>query len=183
MGTVVASERTKSGQTKRRRRREVPMVGLAYGLLGGPWAEAWLKARLAEGLNAAKGGTLFPARSISGWTHASADIAEANTILRQILMRYGLGAVEAAGFGTHSCKATVLSWCAKAGLKSEHRRLLGGHARPESAMSWSTPGTIWRHLCCTWRMCWIRSGVAASTRMPTDRGVGGHLVYCATGWV
>ena len=129
--TSAASEHMKSGQTRKRRRREVPVAGLARGLLGGPWAQKWLAARKAEGLEAAADGTLFPAKSRQGWTRASADIAEANATLLEFLIERGLGAAEASECGTHSCKATLLSWCAKGGVKSEHRRLLGGHARPK----------------------------------------------------
>eukprot|EP00972_Heterocapsa_arctica_P075691 11164176-Heterocapsa_arctica.AAC.1 len=32
---------------------------------------------------------------------------------------------------SHSCKATALSWAAKAGLRPGSRRLLGGHAKPK----------------------------------------------------
>ena len=131
--TTAQSEHTKSGQAAKRRRRAVPVAGLAYGLLGGPWAEAWLRARQAAGLDAAVDGTLMPARARGEWTRASPDIAEANAMLRSFI---GECVQEPAGgrFGTHSCKATLLSWAAKAGVKGESRRILGGHARPKDQM-------------------------------------------------
>ena len=65
------------------------------------------------------------------WTRASADVSEANGTLRRFLVEAGVRQEQADRVGTHGCKATALSWCAKAGVKSEHRRLLGGHARPK----------------------------------------------------
>eukprot|EP00959_Pyramimonas_sp_CCMP1952_P019751 417240-Pyramimonas_sp.AAC.1 len=44
--TAKDSEHVKTGQGKRRSRREAPLVGLALGLLGGPWAQRWLEATL-----------------------------------------------------------------------------------------------------------------------------------------
>eukprot|EP00971_Amphidinium_carterae_P264330 5243508-Amphidinium_carterae.1 len=38
-----------------------------------------------------------------------------------------MGAPRPAPFGTHSCKATLLSWAAKFGLPMDQRALLGGH--------------------------------------------------------
>ena len=128
------SEHTKSGQGRARRRRIVPVVGSAFGVLGGPWAKRWLQARATEGLNAGTDGTLFPARSRDGWSRASADLAEANGVLRSWLVRFGVADSAVALHGTHACKARLLTWCAKAGLKSEHRRLLGGHAKPKEKM-------------------------------------------------
>ena len=132
--TKATSEHMKTGRAKKRRRREVPIVGLAFGVLGAPWAEAWLAARKAEGLDAVVDGTLVPARSREGWTTASADVTEAGVVLRTLLTKAGLDDSEAARFSTHSCKATLLTWCAKAGIRSEHRRLLGGHSRPKERM-------------------------------------------------
>ena len=129
--TFASSEYVKSGQTKKRRRREIPVVGLAYGVLGAPWASRWLEARASQGLNADVDGTLLPARRAMGWSKASADVAEANAFLRQLLCDLGVQQEIAAGAGTHSCKATLLSWCAKMGVRGEHRRLLGGHAKPK----------------------------------------------------
>ena len=132
--TFASSEHTKTGRAKKKRRREVPVVGLAFGLLGGPWAQTWLEARSKEGLDAATDGTLFPARSKDGWSKASTDVTEAGVVLRTLLETAGLSAEEAKSYSTHSCKATMLSWCAKAGVRSEHRRLLGGHSRPKERM-------------------------------------------------
>ena len=42
VGSSTVSDRMKSGRTKKRRGRMVPVVGPAFGLLGLPWAAAWL---------------------------------------------------------------------------------------------------------------------------------------------
>ena len=131
--TIAHSELTKSGQAAKRRRRAVPVAGLAYGLLGAPWAEAWLYTRHEEGLDAAIDGTLMPARARGGWTRASPDIAEANAMLRAFIAEHA--PTQSGGkFGTHSCKATLLSWSAKSGMKGELRRILCGHAKPKEQM-------------------------------------------------
>ena len=46
-------------------------------------------------------------------------------ILRALLTASGIGDPES--YGTHSAKATLLSWAAKAGLSKTDRKLLGGH--------------------------------------------------------
>jgi len=50
--------------------------------------------------------------------------------IRAILLDAQFGAESLLGVSSHSAKATLLSWLAKAGLKLEDRRLLGGHAKP-----------------------------------------------------
>ena len=41
-----------------------------------------------------------------------------------------LGFPDLGNIGSHSCKATLLSWCAKAGIDKDTRRTLGYHAQP-----------------------------------------------------
>jgi len=61
-------------------------------------------------------------------------------LLKQVLT--DAGATNAEEYATHSCKATLLSWAAKAGLTVEARRLLGGHAAPgdRSVLQYSRDG-------------------------------------------
>ena len=50
--------------------------------------------------------------------------------LQQTMIRYGgYSSGDVANIGSHSLKATVLSWLAKAGVNHGVRRLLGGHAK------------------------------------------------------
>jgi len=132
--TQAISDDLKSGQGRNRRRRQVPLVGLAFGVSGAPWAQAWLRARKEAGLSAEEDGTLVPARSANGWSKASADIGEANSVLRGFLLRLGVQGPDARRHSTHSCKATLLSWASKHGMRGELRRLLGGHAKPKERM-------------------------------------------------
>jgi len=50
--------------------------------------------------------------------------------LRKILMDLRFAQTEVQNIGTHSCKATCLSWMAKAGVDLSCRRLLGYHVDP-----------------------------------------------------
>ena len=50
--------------------------------------------------------------------------------LREILVAYGESPTVVAAGGSHSLKATLLSWAAKFGLNEGTRRLLGGHVKP-----------------------------------------------------
>jgi len=76
----------------------------------------------------------MPARSGGAWTTASAEVAEASAVLKALLRKVGVTDAAVDRQGAHACKATLLSWGAKAGIKSEFRRLLGGHARPKERM-------------------------------------------------
>ena len=125
------SDVIKSGQTKRRRGFKVPLVGIATGLLGLPWAQAWLDLRKKHGLRADLQGTLFPRLTRAGWATGSPSCAEANAWLGAFMSNCGPAKNELQLVGTHSCKATLLSWCWKFGVKGELRRLLGGHSKPK----------------------------------------------------
>eukprot|EP00972_Heterocapsa_arctica_P042129 6210875-Heterocapsa_arctica.AAC.1 len=66
-----------------------------------------------------------------GWTRRGVDTDEAVIWLKKILNDYDIDIGDMAGVGTHSFKATLLSWCGKAGLPSNARRVLGYHALPK----------------------------------------------------
>jgi hypothetical protein len=51
--------------------------------------------------------------------------------MHEILVAGGLKADSVRDLRTHSCRATLLSWAAKFGIKAGHRRLLGYHAKPK----------------------------------------------------
>ena len=54
---------------------------------------------------------------------------EASAWIREILRSLGFSGVDV---GPHSCKATLLSWCAKAGVSQSNRLLLGCHVNGTS---------------------------------------------------
>ena len=115
------SDALKTGRVRRKRRRQVPFVGNALGVLGRPWAQEWLRLRKLHGLCGEADGSLMPAPERGGgWSRCSLEIAEANAWLVEFLTRVGRPLEERSAVGTHSCKATALSWAAKGGMKAEH---------------------------------------------------------------
>jgi hypothetical protein len=117
----------KSGHALKKVGRRFPMVGWATGVTGLPWAAAWLKLRAFAGCDAAADGTLMPEVLSNGeFGGARMTTQDGTFILRKLLGDAGVASVEA--YGTHSAKATLLSWSAKAGLSNTDRKLLGGHA-------------------------------------------------------
>eukprot|EP00971_Amphidinium_carterae_P180735 3584902-Amphidinium_carterae.1 len=101
----------------------LPVVALASGLLGRPWARKWLELRRLAGINALD--FLMPVQAPDGkrFGHTPIRCAEASVWLRELLRPSSVDALS-----THSCRATVLSWAAKYGLRPSHRRLLAYHA-------------------------------------------------------
>ena len=97
-----------------------------------PWAGTWLEVRKKLGLDAATDGALRMARGAGGhWVaRVPATATEIGSDLRRILRQCGMEDADFEGITSHSCKATLLSWAAKAGMNLEDRRLLGGHAKP-----------------------------------------------------
>ena len=58
--SVTVGSQVKSGQTNKKARMSLPLVGLAGGLAGGTWAASWLTLRETRGLDAALDGCLMP---------------------------------------------------------------------------------------------------------------------------
>ena len=112
-------------------RKSLPIAAPAYGLLGTCWAEQWLSARRSAGLSADADGTLLQALGEDEkWLQVAYTTTEFATVLRSLLVRGGVKQAALAGVGSHSLKATLLSWCAKHGVPRETRRVLGYHAVP-----------------------------------------------------
>ena len=55
--------------------------------------------------------------------------ADTSVWLRAILVKHGVPPAELVKVGSHSLKATLLSWATKSGLKMGIRRLLGCRAK------------------------------------------------------
>ena len=110
----------------------MPVAGFSDGVLGVPWCSEWLDARAVLGLNAQSDGTLMPAALADGsFGQARMTTSEVGLWEKAILTKLGLGDLLTVSFGTHSAKATLLSWAAKADLSSHHRKLLGAHVDKE----------------------------------------------------
>ena len=108
--------------------RALPIAAPAFGLCAtASWAVRWLEARSAQGLDASKQMTLLPALADRGWHDVAYTTPEFVAALRTTLRQLGFSSEALEGIGSHSLKATCLSWAAKAGVCREHRRILGYH--------------------------------------------------------
>ena len=101
-----------------------------------PWSPVWDKLRSEQGLTCS-GFTretypIMPVPAIGrGWSQSALGVTAAGEWLRNLLRR-----TETVGdirLATHSCKATLLSWCSKAHLSHDDRRLLGYHTSSSDA--------------------------------------------------
>lgn len=77
---------------------------------------------------------LLPSPSETGWGSLPISAEAATSWLKSLLTIGGCSADEVKNLGTHSCKVTALSWCAKAGLSKEVRAILGYHSPKGSVM-------------------------------------------------
>ena len=119
----------KTGYHARKAGLALPFVACARGVSGLPWAEAWLKLRASAGLDAEKDGCLMPeVLCDNSLGIGRLTTGAAGDLLTIVLSESGLLLV--GDFGTHSAKATLLSWAAKAALPRAVRRMLGAHADP-----------------------------------------------------
>ena len=125
------AHRGKTIRGRKRIRLSLPIVAFSKGVLL-PWAGTWLEVRKKLGLDAATDGALRMARGAGGhWVaRVPATATEIGSDFRRILRQCGMEDDDLEGITSHSCKATLLSWAAKAGMKLEDRRLLRGHAKP-----------------------------------------------------
>ena len=120
---------TKTGKAANKVRRSMPIVGHAIGVTGQNWAGPWLAVRKRMGLDAGVDQTLMPRPLLDGsFVGETITTFEGGRWLRIVAQKIGISLENK---GTHSCKATLLSWCAKAGVNHTSRRLLGGHAKPK----------------------------------------------------
>ena len=128
----VTAERVKGTRGQKRARLGLSVVAFRKGFSDEPWADAWLSARKKLGLDAKVRGALLPAvgagnKFVNGVPMTSSQL---NHFARDLLVAiFGAEAPEIV-FSSHACKATLLSWAAKAGMSVADRRLLGGHAKP-----------------------------------------------------
>lgn len=118
--------------------RLLPVAGVLPGLSGQLWTVAWLQNRKHLGLRASTESPTMPAPvAAGGWTKGPLSASEASVWLREILMPCTPQLLK--DIATHSCKATVLSWMAKANTPMSLRRLAGYHVKPgdKSALEYS----------------------------------------------
>ena len=127
----MVGSQTKTGNTSQKADVMFPAVGLARGLSGVDWASAWMELRQMVGLHAEQDLCLMPRPLEDG--SFSAGRAEPGAItewMRFLLEKLDVPRDELTNVGSHSCKATLLSMAAKAGMARDIRRTLGAHAIP-----------------------------------------------------
>ena len=124
-----STDSTNTSNTAARRRISIPLVAIAFDLDGYNWAEQWLNERAAQGLRAEELGCLLPAPRVdgAGWTKRRMSTSELAEWIVQFLLSRGEQPEFVNNLGAHSFKATMLSWCAKAGVSTGARRMLGNH--------------------------------------------------------
>ena len=122
--------RSKSAYTTERKTMLPPMAAPLIGTSGRNWFRSWQKARLLCSVPTGTDMPLLPQPAANGWLKTPMSAAAGGDWLRKILMALRFSQTEVQNIGTHSCKATCLSWMAKAGVDLSCRRLLGYHVDP-----------------------------------------------------
>eukprot|EP00971_Amphidinium_carterae_P167809 3324690-Amphidinium_carterae.1 len=95
------AEEVKMSYKPRHWRVPLPVVALASGLLGRPWARRWLELRRLAGINALDFLMPVPAPDGKRFGHTPIRCAEASVWLRELLRPSSVDALS-----THSCRAT-----------------------------------------------------------------------------
>ena len=122
--------RSKSSMSLERKTRFLPIVAPIRGLHKQPWATAWWDAIAESGLPIGAGKPLLPSPGFeTGWGQVPLTAEAAASWLRALLVGCGVDRAVVMEYGTHSCKATALSWCSKAGLDRTTRATLGYHQK------------------------------------------------------
>ena len=126
-----AAERTKTSLTLEKKVRHLPIAVPVQSLTQPSWLPIWDRLRADQGLMASgqPGGNypVMPSPAVGGgWSQSQLGVTPAGEWLRNLLRNTEtVGDIRVA---THSCKATLLSWCSKAGVNHDARRLLGYHS-------------------------------------------------------
>ena len=143
------------------RHRLLPVSCITPGLAEGSWAEAWLWRRKKLGLVASRGTPMMPRPlCFGGFDGLPLDPSLGALWLREILKEcapwdesFSWGDV-----ATHSLKATLLSFMAKAAAPENLRSIAGYHMRSlnSSTLEYSRIlGTRWLRPCTSLRACFL----------------------------
>ena len=94
------------------------------------WGVSWFEFCKQHGPPRGSGRPLLPSPlSGGGWQTSPLNVDSAAKWLRYLLIRAGCDRSSVEALGTHSLKATTLSWCAKFGLDRATRAALGYHSK------------------------------------------------------
>ena len=124
-------ERSKTSYNLERKTRYLPMSAPVNGLLRhDSWAVHWFKNMDEAKLPQGRDRPLLPSPLRNGGWNKLPLTAEASTAwLRHLLIKSGTPKSDLLHYGSHSLKATVLSWLSKRGVPREIRAALGYHAK------------------------------------------------------
>jgi hypothetical protein len=125
---------SKTSSTLIKKRRFLPLTAILRGVSSDTWAYEWLDARKACSLPEPDGKQPNIRTVLKNGLFGSTPLnsSDASKWLRDVLIMTGSPRSDVINISTHSLKATTLSWCAKAGVSEERRRLLGYHTQPGS---------------------------------------------------
>ena len=128
--------RHKTSTDDQRRTTFLPIVALSHGISKHPWGPSWYSDMQRAGfLNQT---FLLPAPLRNGkWSDRPLTSGEGGQWLRELLV--AAGDTSNNHVTAHSLKTTGLSWCSKAGLLLEERKILGHHmdAKFTTALTYS----------------------------------------------
>ena len=115
------TRRAKTSVTAEQKSRFLPLTAPLCTLGQFDWWLSWMRNRTEANLEVSESVAFLPAPAGDGsWCQRPVSSGEASAWLREILKGLGFDASEV---GTHSCKATCLSWCARAGVSHANRLL------------------------------------------------------------
>ena len=123
--------RSKTSFSLERKTRYLPMSAPIRGLVQtDSWAVHWFEHMKNAKLPRGQDLPLLPSPNVAGGRNQLPLSAEASTAwLRHLLLKIGTRREELINYGTHSLKATVLSWLSKRGVPREVRACLGYHSK------------------------------------------------------
>ena len=124
------TRKAKTSVTAEQKTRFLPLTAPLCRLGPHEWWNAWKHNRVLAGLETSAHEPFLPAPANDGtWCLRPVSAGEASAWIREILRILGFSGVDV---GSHSCKATLLSWCSKAGVSQPNRLLLGYHVNGTS---------------------------------------------------
>ena len=131
-----------------KKRTFLPQVAPAVGIITGNWARQFIEERKAQKIDHFR--WLLPTPCASGgWIDEPLSVSEASKWLKALLRQMGHTNLD--DVGTHTCKLTLLAWCASFGVPLDIRTLLGYHIPQHnmSAITYSRDAQALplRHLC------------------------------------
>jgi hypothetical protein len=125
---------SKTSTTVQKKTRFLPLTGPLKGLNDVMWIDTWMKLRAQAKLKSPDGrNPLICSVTSSGqFTDRPLSASQASKWLRDILILNGYKRDNVINVSSHSLKATLLSWLAKAGVSLQVRQILGYHVTGSS---------------------------------------------------